>query len=252
MPLHLKNPHSILAALGRRPADVIEVRLPPRGGEAWDAVRENAVRLGVTTSTSHSAGRKPSKRRGRSDTKSERSSAGEAVIRALSGVSLGELFDDVPRRAGGRGLWLALDCLQDPHNLGAIFRTAAFFGVQGIILTADRSAPLSGVAYDTAAGGVEFVPFAMPVNLGRALEVAREAGVWILGSSEHAEHDVATIPRDRPWLLVIGNEARGLRRMTLERCDQLCCIRARGSIRSLNASVAAGILMAALVGPSVS
>ncbi len=249
MPLHLKNPHSILAALEKRPADVIEVRLPPRGGEAWDAVRAAAARLGVTTTTSRAAARKSPRRRGKPDQKTERTGAGEAVVRPLPGLPLGELFRDAVSRAGGQGLWLALDCLQDPHNLGAIFRTAAFFGVQGVVLTADRSAPLTGVAYDTAAGGVEFVPFAMPVNLGRALEVAREAGIWVLGSSEHAEQDIATVARDRPWLLVIGNEGRGLRRMTLERCDATCRITPRGGVTSLNASVAAGILMAALAGP---
>jgi 23S rRNA (guanosine2251-2'-O)-methyltransferase len=100
--------------------------------------------------------------------------------------------------------------------------------------------------YDVAAGGLEHVPFSIQINLARSLELAKEAGLWTLGSSEHAEEDVSQVPRDRPWLLVVGNEAKGLRRLTLERCDQVCRITPRGAVGSLNASVAAAILIANL------
>ena len=146
------------------------------------------------------------------------------------------------------GLWLALDQIQDPHNVGAIFRTAAFFGIRGIIVTKDRSAPLSATAYDVASGGLECVPFAQPPNLSRALKQAKDAGLWVLGTSEHATRDLSEVDRDRPWLLVLGNEEKGLRRLTSEHCDELCRITPRGEIASLNVSVAAGVLMAALSG----
>jgi len=118
--------------------------------------------------------------------------------------------------------------------------------VQGLLMTADRAAPLSAVAHDVAAGGVEHVPFSIQTNLARSLDIAKEAGLWILGTSEHTEDDISRVPRDRPWLLVIGNESKGLRRLTIERCDQMCRITPRGAVGSLNASVAAGILIAAL------
>jgi 23S rRNA (guanosine2251-2'-O)-methyltransferase len=249
MALRLKNPHSIQAALELRPQDVIELRLPRKGGtEAWDAIQELAEANRVPLKQGRTEQRPARRRRGgREDTeKSGREGAGEALVRELPGVTLGELFADAGERADGHGLWLGLDCIQDPHNVGAIIRTAAFFGVQGLLMTADRAAPLSGTVYDVSAGGLEHLPFSIQTNLARSLEVAKEAGLWILGSSEHSEQDVSQVLRDRPWLLVVGNEARGLRRLTLERCDQICRITPRGAVGSLNASVAAAILIAAL------
>ena len=253
MSLRLKNPHSILAALQTRPQDVFEIRLPKRGGgaEAWDAVRDMAELHRIP----HAQGRSIEERRGHRRQKGGgrqddggREGAGEAGVRELPGVTLGELFAGAQERAGGCGLWLALDCIQDPHNIGAIIRTAAFFGVQGLLLTADRSAPLSSTVYDVAAGGMEYLSFTVQTNLVRSLEIAKEAGVWTLGSSEHAEMSVDDVPRDRPWLLLIGNEAKGLRRLTSENCDQICRITPRGGVTSLNASVAAGIMIAKLAG----
>ena len=249
MALRLKNPHSILAALEARPNDVIEVRLPKQGGtDAWGAVRELAEAHHIPLKQGRPEQRKERGRRGGREQpeKTGREGVGEALVRELPGVPLGELFADATERADGHGLWLGLDCIQDPHNLGAIIRTAAFFGGQGLLMTADRAAPLSAVAYDVAAGGVEHIPFSIQTNLARSLDIAKEAGLWILGSSEHARDDVSQVPRDRPWLLVIGNEAKGLRRLTLERCDQICRITPRGVVGSLNASAAAAILIARL------
>ncbi len=114
-------------------------------------------------------------------------------------------------------------------------------------MTADRAAPLSAVVYDVASGGVEAVPFAIENNLRRALEAAKAAGLWILGSSEHAERGIDAVARDRPWLLVLGNEEGGLRRLTLETCDEVCRIAPGGdAVTSLNVAVAAGILIATL------
>ena len=82
--------------------------------------------------------------------------------------------------------------------------------------------------------------------MARAMNVAKSAGIWLLGSSEHAEQDVRQIPRDRSWMLILGNEELGLRRLTLEKCDQICKLTALGTVPSLNVSVAGGILMAEL------
>lgn len=244
----LKNPHSILAVLDTRPAEVIEVQLPQsRGGKAWDAVREQAAAADVPIVRSESGARRQRGRRGSQTAKAGREGGGRAEIREPQPCDLHALFAGA-EDATHPGLWLALDCIQDPHNVGAIFRSAAFFGVAGILMTADRSAPLSSVACDTAAGGVEYVPFALETNLSRSLEAAKQAGVWVLGTSEHAELEVQQIERDRSWLLVIGNEGQGLRRLTEEHCDAVCRISPRGRVTSLNASVAAGILIATLSG----
>jgi len=147
------------------------------------------------------------------------------------------------------GLWLALDTVQDPQNVGAIFRTAAFFNARGIIITTDRSAPLSGTAFDVASGGIEYVPFSLVTNLSRTLDQAQEAGLWILGTSEHAEQELHTIKPDRPWLLVLGNEETGLRRLTRDKCDSLCRIRAKGAVTSLNVSAASALCISHLSPP---
>ena len=227
MPIYLKNPHSILAVLQKRPGDVIEIRLPStRAGDAWRAVRERAEAIGARLRYGQGASRHKRSHSGR---------LGEAAVKARAGCTLGELF------AHGTGVYVALDTVRDPQNLGAVFRTAAFFGVRGILLTRNRSAPLTPAAYDVASGGMEYVPFSIQTNLGRALDVAKDAGLWILGTAEDAPDDLTTISADRAWVLVFGNEETGMRRLTRDKCDAICRIAPRGAIASLNVSATAAI-----------
>lgn len=247
MSLELRNPHSVIAALQTRPNDVAEIRLhAERPSAAWQTVarmaRQNRIPVSSKIARQSSGGR----RQQRSPNNPGRTGAGEAIVKQNSGTSIDELFSDASARRSGHGVWLALDCLQDPQNVGAVFRSAAFFGIEGVIVTKDRSAPLNATVYDVASGAMEYVPFVVQTNLNRAFKQAQEAGLWILGSSEHAETDVANVPLDRPWLVAIGNEEKGLRRLTLDKCDAVCRIAPRGKITSLNVSVAAGVLMSSL------
>jgi len=245
MSLVLKNPHSVLAALQTRPADVVDVRIPAsKLNPAWTDVLELAKQHDIPIRTNLAVEPK----RPQTEQKFERTGAAQATVRERPGLLIEELFVNA---SSDPGLWIALDCLQDPHNVGAIFRTASFFGVKGIIMTRDRSAPLTATVYDVAAGGLEYVPFGEPTNLARAMNIAKSAGVWLLGSSEHADHDVSAIPRDRSWLLILGNEELGLRRLSLDKCDQVCKLTKRGAVPSLNVSVAAGVLIAELTKPIV-
>lgn len=240
MSLILKNPHSVLAALQTRPHDVVDVRLPAgKPSPAWSEVADLARQHEIPIRTSFAE----EPRRSNTDQKFERTGAAQATVRERNGLLVEELFANAQ---SDPGVWLALDCLQDPHNVGAIFRTASFFGIKGIVMTRDRSASLTATVYDVAAGGVEYVPFGEPTNMARAMNIAKAAGVWLLGSSEHATQDVRDVPRDRSWMLILGNEEHGLRRLTLDKCDQVCKLTARGTVPSLNVSVAAGILMAEL------
>jgi 23S rRNA (guanosine2251-2'-O)-methyltransferase len=262
--VHLRNPHSVLATFARRPEAVIDVRLPVGpASDAWRDVERLAreYRVPVVRGATHG---ERSGRRGQREAEGGRGGIAEATVKEHPDVPLEVLFgvdspesgeaasaqgngaQDSGERRSGHRLWLALDQLQDPHNVGAIFRTAAFFGIAGILLTRDRSAPLNGTVYDVASGALEVVPFSHPANLSRGLEIAKSAGLWVLGASEHAEQDVSAVDRDRSWLLVLGNEERGLRRLTLDTCDETCRLTARGEIGSLNVSVAAGVLMALL------
>ena len=239
--LTLRNPHSVLAALASRPQDVLEVRLPAgKPSPSWNEVATAARQHQIPIHTELAAPPPRNKSQG----KFERMGGAQAQVREPASRDAASLWTTDQVSTGG--LWLALDCLQDPHNVGAIFRTSAFFGVRGILLTRDRSAPISGTVLDVASGGVEVVPFAQVSNLAAALKQAKEAGLWLLGSSEHAAKDIQEIPLDRPWLLVIGNEEQGLRRLTLDLCDESCSITPHHQLTSLNAAVAAGILISKL------
>ncbi|MGH7199267.1 MAG: 23S rRNA (guanosine(2251)-2'-O)-methyltransferase RlmB, partial [Planctomycetaceae bacterium] len=236
--LQLHNPHSVLAVFETRPQDVLEVRLSSRPSAAWNDVAELARRHRVPVGVAQNP-RGTARGLGRSG-------AATASMRERDGVELEELFAATDGSPHKTGLWLALDTIQDPHNVGAIFRSAAFFGVRGIVLTQDRSAPLNATVYDVASGGVEHMPFSLQTNLSRSLDEAKQAGLWVLGASEHAGQDVSAVDRRRPWLLVAGNEEKGLRRLTLSKCDELCRLTARGRIGSLNVSVATAVLMSEL------
>ena len=233
MPIYLRNPHSILAVLHTRPQDIFEIRLTSNGG-AWDEVRAMAQEIGIKITQAVEK-----RKQGKDDQR--RGGAAEAMVKENPGVTFEELLGNVDSNQGG--LWIALDTVQDPHNVGSIFRTAAFFGVRGILITKDRSAPLSDTVYDVASGGVEHIPFSIQTNLSRTLDAAKKKGLWILGSSERADTPIDQVKQDRPWLLVLGNEEGGLRRLTLEKCDSVCKIPSLGRLPSLNVAVAAGILM---------
>jgi 23S rRNA (guanosine2251-2'-O)-methyltransferase len=244
--LFVKNPHSILVTLKRRPKDVVEVVFPrerPEGvwKEIESLVEHHRIRRGDGGGAPSARGQ-PRFKQDRREAREGRESGHGALIRAKAGISIERMFENID--GDTRGLWLALDCLQDPQNLGAIFRAAAFFGVKGIILTTERSVPMTATVYDIACGGVEEVPFVQTINLKQALDRAKEAGLWILGTSEHAKTALFQVDRDRAWLMVLGNEEKGIRRLTEESCDVLCSIPSAGTgVTSLNVSVAAGILI---------
>ncbi len=245
MAIELRNPHSVQAALERRPNAVMEIRLHSRQpGTAWESVAETAKAARVPVRR----GQRPeqSGRRQPKGDQSERIGAGSATVKELDPVELDEIFANGAERANGRGVWLALDQVQDPRNLGAIFRSAAFFGLEGLIFTRHKSAPLTGVAYDAASGGIEHVPYANPPSLTRTMQLAKDNGLWILGASEHAEQDISEVDRERPWLLIVGNEQQGLRRLTQKNCDTMCRLSPRGPVQSLNVSVATAVLLAGL------
>jgi 23S rRNA (guanosine2251-2'-O)-methyltransferase len=109
---------------------------------------------------------------------------------------------------------------------------------------------LSSTVYDVSAGGVEFLPIVEVPNLSRLLEQAKQRGLWVLGTSEHADCALSTVSRDRNWLLVVGNEQHGLRRLTLDLCDQVVSIPALGGVTSLNVSAATAVALSQLSQPT--
>ncbi len=140
-------------------------------------------------------------------------------------------------------LVLALDGVQDPHNLGACLRTADACGALAVLVPRDRAAPLNATARKVAAGAAETTPVAVVTNLARALVLLKDAGLWIVGADVDGPRAAAELDLTGPRVLVLGAEGAGLRSLTRRHCDWLARLPARGAVESLNVSVAAGMLL---------
>ena len=138
---------------------------------------------------------------------------------------------------------LILDGVTDPHNLGAILRSADAAGVHAVVAPKDRSVKLTSVVRKVACGAAESVPFITVTNLARTLRELQDAGVWIVGTAGETETLVYDADLKGPLAIVLGAEGEGLRRLTRETCDSLVKIPMFGTVSSLNVSVAAGICL---------
>jgi 23S rRNA (guanosine2251-2'-O)-methyltransferase len=151
--------------------------------------------------------------------------------------------DALERPATPERLLLALDGVQDPHNLGACLRTAEAVGVDAVIIPRDRSASLTAVARKAAAGSAERVPVIAVTNLARTLERLQTLGYWLTGLAGEATETLYEVDFTGPTVLVMGAEGEGLRRLTRERCDRLVRIPMQGKAESLNVSVATAVCL---------
>ena len=140
-------------------------------------------------------------------------------------------------------LIVVLDGIEDPRNFGAVARTAEAAGAHGLIHQTRRSAPLGATAQKAAAGALAHLPCAAVVNIARALDELRGAGVWTVGLDQDAPQPYHCLDLTGSIALVLGAEGRGLRRLVRERCDWLAAIPMRGRVASLNVSVAAGVAL---------
>jgi len=152
-------------------------------------------------------------------------------------------LEDLVTRAVGAPLLVVLDGVEDPQNLGAILRTVDAAGAGGVVRQSRHAAPLGGAAAKASAGAVAHVPVVDVVNIARALEALKAAGVWTVGLSGGAATSYDAIDLTLPTAIVLGAEGAGLRRLVRERCDWLVSIPMSGRVESLNVSVAAGIAL---------
>jgi 23S rRNA (guanosine2251-2'-O)-methyltransferase len=151
--------------------------------------------------------------------------------------------EELVRGAAAAPLIVVLDGIEDPHNLGAILRTADAAGVDGVVMQTRRSAALGGAAAKASAGAVSHVKIAEVVNIARAIEELKDAGVWSVGLAGEADASYDAIDFTVPSAIVLGAEGTGLRRLVRERCDFLASIPMLGHVGSLNVSVAAGVTL---------
>jgi 23S rRNA (guanosine2251-2'-O)-methyltransferase len=140
-------------------------------------------------------------------------------------------------------LFLVLDNVQDPHNLGACLRTADATGVHGIIITKDNAVGITPTVCKVASGAAETVPVYVVTNLARTLRWLKTEGVWVVGTAGEAESTLFKSDFTVPMALVIGAEEKGMRRLTREQCDFLVKLPMLGTVESLNLSVATGVLL---------
>jgi 23S rRNA (guanosine2251-2'-O)-methyltransferase len=155
-----------------------------------------------------------------------------------------DLLDSVTARAASHTpFFVILDGLEDPHNLGAVLRTAECAGVDGVFIPERRAAGLTETVAKASAGAVEHVPVARATNLSRLIDQLKERNVWVIGAAADAQMNYTEWDWTRASALVIGSEGAGLHRLVREHCDALVKIPVRGHIESLNVSVATGVIL---------
>ncbi len=164
-----------------------------------------------------------------------------AEVREYKTYSIEEITDSIPE--GKLPLIVALDSLQDPHNLGAILRTMSCVGGDGVIIEKNRSVSLNGTVAKVSVGAIDKVKVAQVTNLAQTLHKLKDMGYWVIGTDVNQAQDYRRIRYDMPVVLVIGAEGTGMRRLIGETCDLKVKLPMEGDIGSLNASVACGILL---------
>jgi 23S rRNA (guanosine2251-2'-O)-methyltransferase len=166
-----------------------------------------------------------------------------AFAAAKAALSIEDLIRGDGNATEGAKLLVILDGVEDPHNLGAVIRSALAAGAGGVILPERRAAGLNETVARAAAGALEHMPVARVVTVARAMEQLKEAGYWLVGLDEHAKQKYTEIDFTGAMALVLGGEGSGLHELVRKRCDFLVSIPTTGPIRTLNVSVSAGIVL---------
>lgn len=167
----------------------------------------------------------------------------QGVVALAEQRQLAVNIHDVLDVVTGAALLLILDSVTDPHNLGACLRTADAVGVHAVIAPKDRAVGLNSTVQRVACGAADTVPYIMVTNLARTMRELKERDVWLVGTTDQAEHDIYQVEGTRSMAWVMGAEGDGMRRLTAETCDELVRIPMLGSVESLNVSVASAVCL---------
>jgi 23S rRNA (guanosine2251-2'-O)-methyltransferase len=165
-----------------------------------------------------------------------------AILPSRQLVDLNQMLD-LPRTRSEPGLIVICDQIEDPHNLGAVIRTAECAGVHGVVIPKHHAAPLTAAVAKASAGAIEHMHLAEVTNIVNTLERLKEEGYWIVGLAVDGEKTYTEVDFTLPTGIVVGNEGRGIRRLVREHCDHLVRIPLYGRITSLNASVSGALAM---------
>ena len=165
-----------------------------------------------------------------------------ASVAAYQYATIDDLFDRAKAKAE-QPFFMLLDEIEDPHNLGSILRTADAVGCHGVIIPKRRAVGLTATVAKTSAGAIEYVPVVRITNMAQTIDQLKERGVWVVGTEADADKDYRELESDMPLAVVIGNEGKGMSRLVKEKCDWTIKLAMEGHVSSLNASVAASLLM---------
>ena len=165
-----------------------------------------------------------------------------ATLPSLNEGDLVEILSELKDK-GVAPFFLILDCVQDPHNLGAILRTADGAGVHAVIAPKDKAVGITETVRRISVGAADCVPFVQVTNLARTMDQLKEAGLWCVGTSDRAEKHVYDLDLKGPLAIVLGAEEKGMRRLTEENCDFLAKLPMKGKVECLNVSVATGVCL---------
>lgn len=166
-----------------------------------------------------------------------------AIAAARVAATLEDLLERANQSKDQQGLIVLLDGIEDPHNLGAIIRTALAAGAHGVVIPERRAAGLTDTVARTSAGALPHLPIAKVTNLVRTMEELKEAGYWLVGLDEAAEKNYAEVDYTSPMGIVLGSEGNGLHELTRKRCDFVVSLPTTGPVKSLNVSVATGVVL---------
>lgn len=168
----------------------------------------------------------------------------QGLVASVASQEYAELSDVIDKaKLHPHPLIVVLDGIEDPHNLGAIIRSAECAGAHGVVIPQRRSASLTGVVEKTSAGALEHMPVARVTNLPRAIEDLKDAGFWVVGAEASGDRWIYDVDMTGAMALVIGSEGAGMHRLVTEKCDFVAKLPLLGHTTSLNASVAAGVML---------
>jgi len=173
--------------------------------------------------------------------------AHQGVVAVTSAKQYSDLDDVVGGKRGEYSLVVVLDGVEDPHNLGAILRTADAAGVDGVVIPERRAAGVTGTVTKASAGASEHLPIAKVTNISRTVEELKDRGIWTVGLDEHSEQTYDALDYNMDCALVLGAEGKGLHDLVKKKCDFLVSIPMLGKVPSLNVSVAAAVVLYEIV-----